>query len=163
MSAAREPRTPAQWWCLLGGWTLLLVGLIGFAVDSSFHHGSNVMGHDLIVFEVNGWHNLVHIASGLLLLAGAGTRRRAKLVALLFGTAYGVVAVAGLVNGREVFQLIPVDAADNALHVVLSVLSLLVGLVSRSRYDWQLATSYRLRARVTAHGGRAGHGTPQPR
>jgi uncharacterized protein DUF4383 len=142
----REPRTPAQLWCLLGGLTLLAVGIVGFAVNGSFDTGHHVQGDDLLVFEVNGWHNLVHIASGLLLLIGAGHRKRAKLVALAFGGAYLLVAVYGIVDGDEVFGLIPVDPADNVLHVVLALVSLLAGLVSRGRYDRDLALAARLGA-----------------
>jgi hypothetical protein len=145
----REPRTPAQIWCLLGGLTLLLVGIIGFAVNSSFDT-DHLRGDDLIIFMVNGWHNLVHVASGLLLLMGAGRRKPAKLVALLFGTAYAVVAVYGLVDGNDVFGLFPVDAADNVLHIVLAVVSLLAGLVSRSHYDSELAMASRLHAHAGA-------------
>jgi Domain of unknown function (DUF4383) len=141
----REPRTPAQLWCLLGGLTLVAVGLIGFAVNSSFDTGSGMRGSDLIIFEVNGWHDLVHLLSGLLLLAGAGHRRRAKLVSLAFGTAYLVVAIVGIANG-DVFSLFHADAADNALHVALAVVSLLAGIVSRGHYDAERSLSPRLRA-----------------
>jgi Domain of unknown function (DUF4383) len=145
----REPRTLAQWWCLLGGLTLVAVGLIGFLVNGSFDTGHHVQGDDLIIFEVNGWHNLVHLASGLLLLAGAGHRKRAKAISLLFGMTYGLVTVYGLVDGDEVFGLIPVDAADNVLHILLTLTSLFAGLVSRGRYDRDLA----LQARLGAHPG----------
>ena len=60
-----ESRTPAQLYSLLFGITLLAVGILGFIANSSFGSGSNVQGSDFIIFEVNGWHNLVHIASGL--------------------------------------------------------------------------------------------------
>jgi len=69
-----EARTPAQLYALLFGITLLAVGILGFIADSSFDTGSNVQGSDFIIFEVNGWHNLVHIASGL---AGIALSRRA--------------------------------------------------------------------------------------
>jgi hypothetical protein len=48
---------------------VLVVGIVGFIADSSFGTGSDVDGSDLIVFEVHGWHNIVHILSGLLGLA----------------------------------------------------------------------------------------------
>src|SRR5687767_12218717 len=70
-------RTPAQWYCLLAGAALLLAGIVGFFVDSSFDTGSNIDGDALVGFEVNGFHNLVHIASGLLLLAASAKRKSA--------------------------------------------------------------------------------------
>ena len=69
-----DGRTPAQLYALLFGITLLAVGILGFIADSSFDTGSNVQGSDFIIFEVNGWHNLVHIASGI---AGIALSRRA--------------------------------------------------------------------------------------
>src|SRR5918911_1856896 len=109
-----DPPTVAQRFCLWGGLTLVAVGLVGFAVNGSFDPDK---GSDLIVFMVNGWHDLVHLLSGLLLLAGVGHRRRAEGAALLFGVAYGVVTVWGLAGDQPVLGLFHTDGADNALHV----------------------------------------------
>ena len=69
-------RTPAQWYCLLAGLSLLLAGILGFIVDSNFDTGNGINGGKLLsIFEVNGIHNLVHVASGLLLLAASPKRR----------------------------------------------------------------------------------------
>ncbi len=126
-------RTPAQWYCYLVGATLLLVGLAGFLVDASFDAGGQtVQGASLLGFEVNGWHNVVHLLSGAVLLAVAGKRRTAKPVAIAFGLVYGLVAVLGLIDGADVLGLIPVNAADNVLHIALSALGLIAGLVSRA-------------------------------
>src|SRR5215212_2751601 len=81
-------KTPAKIYSLVFGATLLLVGIIGFFVDAGFDAGSNVQGDKLIFFEVNGWHNLVHIASGALGLALAGSRAGARTFALGFGAVY---------------------------------------------------------------------------
>ena len=70
-----DARTPAQLYALLFGITLLAVGILGFIADSSFDTGSNVQGSDFIIFEVNGWHNLVHIASGAAGIALAPRRQ----------------------------------------------------------------------------------------
>src|SRR5688500_16772128 len=102
-------RTPAQLYALLFGIVLLAVGIIGFFVNSSFDTGSNVQGDDLIVFEVNGWHNLVHIASGLVGIALARTNATARLFALGFGAVYLVVTIWGFATGDQVLGLIPVN------------------------------------------------------
>jgi len=57
-------------------------------IDASFDTGANVQGSDLIIFEVNGWHNLVHIVSGLLGIALARRNDTARLFALGFGAVY---------------------------------------------------------------------------
>ena len=123
-------RTPAQWYCLLAGAALLLAGLAGFIVDSTFDTGGDIDGDALIGFEVNGWHNLVHIASGVLLLAASAKRASAKTVALLFGVVYGVVTLIGLIDGDTVLGLLPVNPADNILHLALSLAGIVAALAS---------------------------------
>ena len=123
-------RTPAQTYSLVFGVTLLAVGILGFIADSSFGSGGNVQGSDLIVFEVNGWHNLVHIASGVLGLALCRSAAGGRAFALGFGAVYGLVTLWGFVDGNDVLGLIPVDTADNLLHLAISALGLTAGLVS---------------------------------
>lgn len=113
------------------GAVLLLAGILGFFADSSFGDlGSNVQGDDLIVFEVNGWHNLVHIASGLLGLALMSSASGARAYALGFGTVYLLVTIWGIVDGNDVFGLLPVNTADNILHIAIAATGILAGLLS---------------------------------
>jgi hypothetical protein len=126
----QRERTPAQLYALSFGVVLLLVGILGFIADSSFGTGSHVNGHDFIVFEVNGWHNLVHIASGLLGLALWRRRDTARAYALGFGAVYLVVTIWGFITGDQVLWLIPVDTADNILHLLIAVAGLAAGLSS---------------------------------
>ncbi len=126
-----EQRTPAQIYALAFGITLVIAGIAGFFVDSSFDTGNNVQGDDLIVFEVTGIHNLVHIASGLLGLALAGTPRGAKAYALGFGVVYLLVVLVGIADGEDFLGLFPVNAADNVLHIVISLTGIAAGLASR--------------------------------
>ncbi|MBW3609661.1 MAG: DUF4383 domain-containing protein [Actinobacteria bacterium] len=68
--------TPAQIYSLVFGATLLLAGIAGFFADASFTTGDDVQGGQLFgLFEVNGWHNLVHVVSGVVLLAAAPRTR----------------------------------------------------------------------------------------
>lgn len=125
-------KTPAQWYCLLAGLALLLAGLFGFVADASFDTGDDIQGGSFLGFEVNGIHNLVHLASGLLLLVASRTRANARAVAIAFGATYGLVALIGLVDGNDVLGLMPINAADNVLHVGLALIGLVAGLVSRN-------------------------------
>ena len=125
-------RTPAQLYCLIFGATLLVVGLVGFVVNSGFDTGSGVDGDNLILFEVNGIHNLVHIVSGVALLTLAPKAAPAKLGALTFGVVYGLVTIIGIIDGETVLGLIPVNAADNVLHAAISGLAIAAGLLSSS-------------------------------
>jgi hypothetical protein len=141
----RQKMTPAQWYCLLAGISLLLAGILGFIADATFDtaggsdpEGGNVggvlQGDSFLGFEVNGWHNIVHILSGLLLLAAFRRRGPAKSVALAFGVVYGLVAIIGLIDGNDVLGFIPVNPADNILHIALSALGILTGLMSRGNH-----------------------------
>ncbi|HWH92482.1 MAG TPA: DUF4383 domain-containing protein [Baekduia sp.] len=141
--AKKRGLTPAQWFSLVVGGVLLLVGVLGFIADASFdttgtvdtdaggNAGGNLQGDGFLGLEVNGWHNIVHIASGAFLLLMARKRRTAKLGTIAFGAIYGLVTIIGLIDGEDVLGFIPVNAADNVLHVLLSAGSLLAGLVSR--------------------------------
>ena len=127
--------TPAQIYALAIGATLLLVGILGFIADSSFNAGSDVSGSNLIIFEVNGWHNLVHIASGLVGLALWRSAAGARSFALGFGAVYAIVTVWGFVDGNAVLWLVPVNAADNVLHLLIAGAGIAAGLASTGRQE----------------------------
>lgn len=128
-----EGRTPAQWFSYIFGAVLVLVGIIGFLVDATFDTGQPLDGDKLLgLFEVNGIHNVVHILSGLFLLALAGKRKTARTGAIAFGVIYALVTVIGLADGKDVLSLFPVNPADNVLHIALTVAALAAGLVSKA-------------------------------
>ena len=129
----RSDRSPAQWFCLVIGATLVLIGLLGFLAEAKFDTSSGgdpgaLDGENLIIFEVNGWHNVVHILSGVFLLVMAGRHSTARAGALAFAAIYGVVTVIGLIDGHDVVGLIPINPADNILHILLTVTALAAGL-----------------------------------
>jgi Domain of unknown function (DUF4383) len=127
----RQDSTPAQLYSTVFGAVLLLVGIVGFFVNASFGTGSNPPGDKLILFEVNGWHNLVHIASGLAGLALARTPAGARAFALGFGLIYAVVTVYGLIAGSNVLGLVAINGADNVLHLLIAVAGLAAYAASR--------------------------------
>src|SRR5215218_4135148 len=131
-NAANTPggRTLAQWYCLLGGAAMLLAGIAGFIADASFGTGDSLDRGNLIVFDVNGWHNIVHVGSGLLLLAAGNTAPTARFVAIAFGVVYGLVTIIGLADGNDVLGIIPIDGPDNILHLLLTLLGLAAGFMS---------------------------------
>ena len=65
--------TPARLYCTLVGAVLVIAGIIGFFYSAGFATGAAEVGADTDdvfgILAVNGWHNLVHIALGLLALA----------------------------------------------------------------------------------------------
>ena len=142
----RNGMTPAQMYCLAIGATLLLIGLLGFIADATFDtsasgrddEGGNaggLQGDSFLGFEVNGWHNVVHLLSGVFLLACFRKRAAAKAAATAFGVVYLIVAIIGLIDGNDVLGIIPVNGADNVLHLLLAALGIASGLASKATYD----------------------------
>ena len=124
-------RTLAQTSCLVGGLALVAIGILGFFFGGSgLGAGDNVQGQNFVVFEVNGWHNIVHIVTGAFLLLMAPAARLAVTGLLIFGLLYAGVTVWGFVEGNDVVNLIPVNTADNWLHLVLAGLALLIAILS---------------------------------
>jgi hypothetical protein len=149
MDDRHRGRSAAQWFCLIVGGTLVVIGLLGFLAEATFDTSSGsdpgaLDGENFVLFEVNGWHNVVHIASGLFLLALSGKHRTARTAALAFGAIYAVVTVIGLIDGHDVLGLIPVNPADNVLHILLTIAALAAGLSSnRERRDARPAAEHR--------------------
>src|SRR5687767_103058 len=93
-------KSPAQVYAFTFGLALLLAGILGFFYTADFSTGDATKdpgNRDALigVFDVNGWHNVVHILSGLAGLALAGSWRGARLYAWIFGLTYLVVTVWG--------------------------------------------------------------------
>jgi hypothetical protein len=82
------------------------------------------------MFAVNTNHNIVHILSGVVLLAGVYSALGASLALKIVGLVYGAVAVLGLYVGPGMLLgLVHVNAADNYLHVVLAAVILAAGFL----------------------------------
>lgn len=130
--SASTSRTPAQLYCLVFGLVLVAVGLVGFAVNASFSMGSGMHGGRLLgLFEVNGWHNLVHIASGLAALAAFRLPRHARSFGFGFGGVYLAVTILGLAaGGNGLFGVIAMSPADNFLHLAIAAAGLAAGLAT---------------------------------
>ena len=124
-------RTLAQGFCLAAGLVLIAVGVLGFFFGgSSFSTGPGVSGQNFIVFEVNGWHNVIHIATGAFLVLMAASASTAITGALLFGVVYAAVTVLGFIDGDDLVTIAPVNTADNWLHLALAAAALLVGVLA---------------------------------
>ncbi len=109
---ADERRSPAQWFCLIGGGVLLIRGVVGIALDPTFETPGE------------GWHQSFHLTSGAVLLVVSRSARPALALTLAFATAYAGVTVAGILDGRDVLGVLPVEASDNRVHVTLTLIAL---------------------------------------
>jgi hypothetical protein len=133
--------SPARLYCLLVGATLVVAGIIGFFYEASFDTGDEVRAdHVFDVLAVNGWHNLVHLSIGALLLLSAGAAARSA--AMLVGVLYIVLCILGFIATGDggisfvaengvLIDLVPVNDEDNVLHLVLGITGIVAALASR--------------------------------
>ena len=114
----------ATQFCLVVGAVLVLAGIIGFFYNSSFTSDKSVHDDVLGILSVNGWHNVVHLLTGAVTLAAA--RSMPRTWAGVFGVVYLAVAVWGFIigSGDSILSIIPVNSADNVLHLLLGLTGL---------------------------------------
>ena len=104
------------------GIVFLAVGILGFIPNPLVSADG--------LFAVNTVHNLVHIVSGLVLLAGAYSALGSANGLRIIGVIYGLVAILGLILGPGMLLgLVHINAADNWLHVLLAVVILGAGFL----------------------------------
>lgn len=102
------------------GLALTLMGIAGFFTDGM-----------LLMFEVSTAQSIAHLASGLIgLFAFNSSQLYSRWFLILFGLLFGIMAILGFATGA-VLDFFTVNAANNYLHLGISVASLLVGLGSR--------------------------------
>lgn len=107
------------------GIVFVLIGLLGFV--PALNPGGLLLG----IFQVNGFHNIVHILSGVVaVVAALGGAYYAKWYFIVFGVVYALVTVLGFLTGNGLFGLIPVNMADNLLHLVIAGSSLYLGFTA---------------------------------
>jgi hypothetical protein len=124
--------SPARLYATVVGAVLTILGIIGFFYSGSF--GSPGTVDDVFgIFAVNGWHNVFHLATGLLGLAAAGYA--ARTYALAVGLLYLVVTIWGFIigSGDSILTIVPVNTEDNVLHLIVGLAGLAAGAASPAR------------------------------
>ena len=129
--------SPARLYCTLVGAVLVIAGIIGFFYSAGFDTGVNGVAADTDeifgVLGVNGWHNLLHIALGVLALAVAGSPYGARAYCLGIGLVYVLLAIWGFVDSDNIILgLLPVNNEDNFLHLILGLTGLAAGAATPS-------------------------------
>jgi hypothetical protein len=142
-SSAVGARQPVQLIALVVSAVFLLVGILGFipgittnVSEMTFagHHSDAML---LGVFQVSALHNIVHLLFGVAGLAIARTVAGARNFLIYGGVIYAVLWLYGvLIDQSSVANFVPVNTADNWLHLLLGVgmigLGLLVGRERRT-------------------------------
>jgi hypothetical protein len=144
-----DEASPARLYCLLIGGVLVIAGIIGFFYESSFATGDEITSDKVFgILAVNGWHNLVHISIGALLLLCAGSA--ARPAALMVGILYIVLCILGFIatgdNGigfiaenGALLRIVPVNNEDSVLHLILGVTGVIAALTTRGVSGHQAA------------------------
>ncbi|MGX1135595.1 hypothetical protein RKD49_007785 [Streptomyces glaucescens] len=140
--AARTARAPVQQAALVVGAVFLLVGVLGFipgvttnydTMEFAAHHSeARLFG----VFQVSILHNLVHLAFGVAGLALSRTAAQARLYLLAGGAIYLVLWLYGVIIDLDsAANFVPVNTADNWLHLVLGLGMIALGALLTRRHD----------------------------
>jgi len=140
---AATTRTNVQKAAAVVGIVFLLVGVLGFipGITSNYSSMSFASHHSdaklLGLFQVSVLHNLVHLVFGVAGLALARTISGARNYLVVGGIIYLVLFVYGLiVSENSMANFVPVNTADDILHLVLGLGMIALGVVlTRRRAD----------------------------
>ena len=131
------------------GAVFLLVGVLGFipGITTGLYDQFELFGHEgnaklLGLFEVSALHNIVHLLFGVAGLAMAKTAGGAKTFLLGGGAIYLVLWIYGLViDQSSAANFVPVNDADNWLHLVLGLGMIALGLLLSRTSSTQTASA----------------------
>ncbi|HVM16862.1 MAG TPA: DUF4383 domain-containing protein [Gaiellaceae bacterium] len=132
---------------MIFGAVFLLVGIAGFIPGLTQDFGElGFAGPDseamlLGIFQVSILHNIVHLLFGVAGLAMARSWDGARTFLIGGGVIYVVLWIYGLLVGEDsAANFVPVNSADNWLHLVLAVAMIGGGLLL-TRADRERATT----------------------
>jgi hypothetical protein len=128
--------SPAQLYALVFGVVLVAAGIAGFFWSASFATGVGAgveQGFLLGILAVNGWHNVVHLVTGVIGLAVARDRSASRAYALGLGLLYLVITLLGFVavTNDTIVGLVAINLEDNILHLAIGLAGVGAGLATR--------------------------------
>ena len=133
-------RSPVRTAALAVSIVFLLVGVLGFIPGITSNYGSMAFAghhsdaHLLGIFQVSILHNIVHLLFGAVGLAMARTVPAARLYLIAGGAIYLILWLYGLVVGQtSAANFVPLNTADDWLHLVLGLGMIALGLLTTRR------------------------------
>jgi hypothetical protein len=142
---------PSQWLGLLVGAVFVVVGVAGFFVTGFDDFAAHHTGEELLIFEVNPLHNVVHLALGALAFALCWTRRGALTYGLVVFAGYAAALVYGLFAVDETWDFLSLNPEDNWLHLALAALGAVIAAIAAAELQ---SDRGRARAQRTVPGRR---------
>ncbi|MFG3708083.1 DUF4383 domain-containing protein [Micromonospora sp. NPDC047670] len=138
--AATTGKHPVRTAAQVVGAVFVLVGLLGFIPGVTSNYDTMMFaGHEseaklLGLFQVSILHNLVHLAFGVAGLVLARTVSGARAYLIGGGAVYLVLWLYGLVvDHSSSANFVPLNGADNWLHLVLGLGMIALGVVLTRR------------------------------
>jgi hypothetical protein len=132
MTASRGNTGSARTWpellALAFGAIYLLVGIVGFFITGFSDFFAHDTGKNLLFFEINGMHNVVHILIGVAGLVLARNLAGARAYGWLLAVGYGAALVYGLIALGKDWDFLSLNAADNVLHGATALVGLVIAL-----------------------------------
>ena len=129
-------RSPIQVAALVVGAAFLLVGILGFVPGITTNVGDmKFAGHEspselLGLFQVSILHNIVHLLIGIIGVVAAATWEGSRLYLVGGGALYLALAIYGwIVDRASDANFVPMNPADNVLHVLLGAGMILLGIL----------------------------------
>ncbi len=107
-----------------------LVGIAGFFVSDTF---AGTRDNDLLGFQVNNLHNIVHLLIGLALLGASRRTGTARSANLAIGVTYLALAVLGPFIQDTEANIVALNSPDHFLHAASGLLLTAVALLADKR------------------------------
>lgn len=124
---------------LVFGIVFVLIGILGFVPAATT--AAPMEWHRLLlwVFEINTWHNIIHLASWIVALLCCCNVLYAKRYLQIFGIVYWLVAILWMVDMNwPLLWIVAHNMADLWLHIVITVTSLYLWF----GYTWMKISSH---------------------
>lgn len=129
-------KAPVRTAALVVGAIFIVVGILGFIPGITTDYDTMAMaGHEseaklLGVFQVSVLHNVVHLLLGIAGVLMSRTVSGARTYLIGGGTIYALLFLYGLIVDHEsTANFVPLNTADNWLHLILAVGMILLGVL----------------------------------
>ncbi len=135
----KRDTTPIQNAAIFVALAFVLIGVLGFLPGvTTGYDGMEVVGHHseaklFGIFQVSVVHNLVHLAFGLVGMFMSWFALGARIFLVAGGLVYLLLGVYGLfIEEGDAANFLPMNTADNWLHLGLAVAMIGLGLLLRT-------------------------------
>lgn len=121
---------------LLLGLGYVGIGVIGFAATGLSGFVADT-GADILGFDLNIFHNVVHLAIGAGLVVASRVRDVAVTQGILMGVGlfYTLAAILGFSNNLQLISINDSLSIDNFFHLLTGVIALMFGLLGARQQD----------------------------